>query len=75
VEFTAPALVNWMSKPKKPPTKLSSEQVTEEIVQMIAGSIAGLPPKERLAAMQEVDKAAKALSARGKKSAKRRKKS
>lgn len=68
-----------MKKPnksaRKPTKRLSSEQVTEEIVQMIAGSIASLPPKERLAAMQEFDKAAKTLSSREKKTAKRRAKS
>ena len=65
-----------MNKPKKTPKKLSSDQLTEEIVQMIAGSIASLPPKERLAAMQAFDKTAEALSARDKKAARlRRKKS
>jgi hypothetical protein len=60
---------------KRPSKKLTSAQVTEEIVQMIAGSIASLPPKERVAAMREFDKAAKALSSRKKKTARRRAKS
>ena len=64
-----------MSKPKKRAKKFSSDQVTEEIVRMIAGSMASLPPKERLAAMREFDKAAKALSARHARPAKRSKKS
>ena len=70
----SPAQVSLMNRPKKTPKKLSSDQLTEEIVQMIAGSIASLPKKERLAAMQEFDKAAAALSARDKKAARKRKK-
>ena len=60
---------------RKSPKNLSADEVTEEIVRLFAGSIASLPRKERLAAMQEFDKAAKALASRGKKAAKRRKKS
>ena len=72
-----PAIENPMSKHKKPAkkasTKLSADQATEQIVQMIASSIASLPKKERLAAMQAFDLTANALSASRKKSAKPRK--
>jgi hypothetical protein len=59
--------VKRMMKKKKGPPKLSTSQATEQIVQMIAQSIASLPKKERLAAMQAFDLTAKAISARGKK--------
>ena len=66
-----------MSKNKKAVRKASSkllaDQATEEIVQMIASSIASLPKKERLAAMQAFDLTANALSASRKKTAKPRK--
>jgi len=66
-----------MSKHQKPgrkaSTKLSADQATEQIVQMIASSIASLPKKERLAAMQAFDLTANALSASRKKAAKPRK--
>lgn len=72
-----PATGNPMSKHKKAgkksSTKLSADQATEQIVQMIASSIASLPKKERLAAMQAFDLTANALSASGKKAAKPRK--
>ena len=58
---------------KKSSTKLSADQATEQIVQMIASSIASLPKKERLAAMQAFDLTASALSASGKKAVKPRK--
>jgi hypothetical protein len=66
-----------MSKHKKAAskasTKLSADQATEQIVQMIASSIASLPKKERLAAMQAFDLTANALSTSRKKAAKPRK--
>jgi hypothetical protein len=68
---------NPMSKHKKAArkssTKLSADSATEQIVQMIASSIASLPKKERLAAMQAFDLTANALSSSGKKAAKLRK--
>jgi hypothetical protein len=74
---TMPATGNPMSKHKqaarKLSTKLSADQATEQIVQMIASSIASLPKKERLAAMQAFDLTANALSTSGKKAAKPRK--
>lgn len=72
-----PATGNPMSKhkkaAKKSSTKLSADQATEQIVQMIASSIASLPKKERLAAMQAFDLTANALSTSGKKAARLRK--
>ena len=69
-----PATGNPMSKHKKPAkkssTKLSADEATEQIVQMIAQSIASLPRKERLAAMHAFDLTAEAISARGKKAPK-----
>ncbi len=65
--------VKRMKKNKKAPRKLSANQATEQIVQMIAQSIASLPKKERLAAMQAFDLTAEAISARGKKPPKPRK--
>jgi hypothetical protein len=74
---TMPVTGNPMNKhkkaAKKSPTKLSANQATEQIVQMIASSIASLPKKERLAAMQAFDLTANALSSSGKKAAKPRK--
>ena len=57
-------------KHKKPSKNVSADQATEEIVQMIAQSIASLPEKERLAAMQAFDMTATAISSRGRKSGK-----
>lgn len=65
--------VKRMKKNKKAPQKLSTNQATEQIVQMIAQSIASLPKRERLAAMQAFDLTAEAISARGKKLPKPRK--
>ena len=58
---------------RKSPKNLSADQAAEQIVQMIAGSIASLPRKERLAAMQAFDMTAEALSSRDKKAARKRK--
>jgi hypothetical protein len=52
---------------------LSAGEDTEQIVQMIASSIASLPRKERLAAMQAFDMTAEGLSTRGNKAARKRK--
>jgi hypothetical protein len=72
-----PVTVNPMNKHKKAARqsskKLSADLATEQIVQMIAGSIASLPKKERLAAMQAFDLTAEAFSTRGKKASKQRK--
>jgi len=72
-----PAIENSMNKhqksARKVSTKLSADQATEQIVQMIASSIASLPKKERLAAMQAFDLTANALSASRKKAVKPRK--
>jgi hypothetical protein len=74
---TMPATGSPMSKHKKAArkssTKLSADQATEQIVQMIASSIASLPKKERIAAMQAFDLTANALSTSGKKAANPRK--
>lgn len=59
-----------IKKGKKTPKKLSADQATEQIVQMIAQSIASLPKKERLAAMEAFDLTAEAISARGEKAPK-----
>ncbi|MCL4522529.1 MAG: hypothetical protein M1453_11480 [Acidobacteria bacterium] len=68
-------MVHPMTKQKKAArklsTKISADQATEQIVQMIAQSIASLPKKERLAAMQAFDQTAEAISTRGKKKSKR----
>lgn len=58
---------------RKSPKNLSADEATEQIVQMIASSIASLPRKERLAAMQAFDMTAEALSSREKKAARQRK--
>jgi hypothetical protein len=58
---------------RKSPKNLSADQATEQIVQMIASSIASLPRKERLAAMRDFDRTAEALSSRDKKAARKRK--
>lgn len=64
---TGNSMSNHKKAAKKSSTKLSADEATEQIVQMIAQSIASLPRKERLAAMQAFDLTAKAISARGKK--------
>lgn len=72
-----PATVNRMKKGGKSGKKRSAKQTadpfTEQIVQMIASSIASLPKKERRAAMHAFDLTAEALSTHGKKTARIRK--
>ena len=60
---------------RKAPPKAAADEVTEEIVRLVASSMAALSPKERLAAMKEFDEAARELSANKKKTARRRKRS
>jgi hypothetical protein len=60
-------------KKRNKTSKPAADESTEEIVQMIARSIASLPAREQRAAMDAFDRTADAISRRGKKAPKPRK--